>query len=169
MIRTPLFAALALAAVAGCAPKGEKDAGADGAVAIVEAIYKPYRDGAPAPAWFDAAPFTPDMRALIDKLHAAETAGGGEVIDADPTVGGNDAALSDIKVAAGGAPVAHKVVVNATFRNGDTPVTAHFDMAESDGAWEVDNIRSATTTVPDYDLRKDITAGIAEVSAPLKP
>jgi hypothetical protein len=157
ILRRSFLAAFVAASVAcsPSAPSAEKGASTDDApAAIVRALYEPYlSETAVPPAWYEA-PLTDELQALI-----AEAAAGNEgnvPIEADPIIAGQDYQLTGLDVTVETPPVDGRAVVVARFSNMGAPTAVRYDLAETSGAWRIDNIRSE----PGFDLRSELSAVI---------
>ena len=131
--------------------------------AVVRPLYDRYlREGEPAPALNEAAPWTDDLRAAIEATLAYSRAVGEPIIDFDPLIDAQDFQLSNLRVEVVQQPQEDRAIVEARFSNIGRTTIVYYDMRAVDGAWRVDNVRT-----PDWNLR-DITRQSA-AAAPRAP
>jgi len=144
--------ALAAFAAAACT---QAQPGAD-PVAAIQPIYEPYVEDRNPPALLDAAPWTPQMRDLLQR--AREQSRGAEpVIDFDPLIDGQDWDIDAVSVTLTQPPADGRAEVAATFNNAGEETRILYDMVEADGGWRVDNVRTEN-----WSLREILaSAGIA--------
>lgn len=175
-----MIAAVAMAAIAmGCSRESSQEPGVmrppvvlpeDAAArpaalepaALITELYTPYLAGGNVPDALIAAPWTDDLHALIDK--AIKLGKDEPILDGDPIVDAQDWQISGLNVSADGRPEAGRAKATAKFLNFGAPKEVHFDLVEIGAQWRVDNVRSG-----DWDLRKQLAAGIGAIEAAPKP
>lgn len=128
------LAMLALAACSGASP------GADPA-STIQTIYTPYIEDRNPPDLLSAAPWTPEMRALLEE--SLERSQDGEpIIDFDPFIDGQDWQIDTVAVTLTSPPNEGRSEVTARFVNAGEDVQVVYEMREADGGWRIDNIRT---------------------------
>ena len=127
-----------LVAVAGCGPAP----GADPRE-TVRALYDPYVAKHNPPDLLNAAPWTPELRALLARAKARERETGDAIIDFDPIVDGSDWDISNVEVDVVRPPASGRAAVRARFVNLGDPVEVIYTMKQEGGGWRVDDIRGA--------------------------
>ena len=146
MIRVVHWMAAAMAAVAA-ACSGAPGPGATPA-ATVEAIYAPYIANAEPPANLsDRAPWSDELRDLIEAHEQAVAAGEAEALDFGPIVDGQDWDFTEVAVAARDGGTETASVVDATFTNFEQPVTVTYDLVRAADGWRVDDISTEAWTL----------------------
>lgn len=132
------FALLAAAALAACS---RVSPGAD-PVATVQALYAPYLENRNPPPLREAAPWTPELRSLLQRAEELNRQSGEMVIDFDPIIDGQDWSIDAVAVTLAEPPHDGKAVVAARFTNLGAEVEVRYDLVETGGGWLVDNIRT---------------------------
>lgn len=128
---------------------------------VVTELYTPYLAGQNVPDVLNAAPWTDDLHALINK---AITLGKDEpILDGDPIVDAQDWQISGLNVSAD-RPEAGRAKATAKFLNFGAPKEVQFDLVQIGARWRIDGIRSG-----DWDLRKQLAESIAAAEAAPKP
>lgn len=156
LMRRTLLAALALFLAACSSETPPSAADGNGPAAVVRALYDPYLagDAVTPPPWYDAAPLTTDLRTQLSQADAAND--GQTPIEADPIIAGQDYRLTTVDVALDAPPSNGRASVTARFNNMGTATVVRYDLLETEGVWQIDNIRSD----PGFDLREEIAAAI---------
>ena len=156
-MRRHIVIALAGLALAACS---QAQPGAD-PVSTVQPLYAPYVEDRNPPRLLDAAPWTPELRALLQRAHEMGADAGEPVIDFDPIIDGQDWEIDAVAVTLKAPPAEGRAEVAARFNNSGDDVEVIYDLVEADGAWRVDNIRTEN-----WSLREILaSAGIAPESA----
>lgn len=132
------FAAVAAAALAACS---QAQPGAD-PVATIQPLYTPYVEDRNPPGLMDAAPWTPEMRVLLQRAREHAREANEPVVDFDPIIDGQDWDIDAVSVTLTSPPQEGRAEVSARFSNAGDDVTVIYDMVEADGGWRVDNIRT---------------------------
>ena len=133
--RVFVVAAAALAACTRAAP------GAD-PVATVQPLYTPYVENRNPPDLLNAAPWTPELRGLLERARDTGRRRGVAVIDFDPIIDGQDWTIDAVGVTLSAPPADGRAEVTAHFNNAGDDVSVVYDLVEVDGGWRVDNIRT---------------------------
>ena len=148
-----IFVALAGFVLAACS---QAQPGAD-PVATIQPLYAPYIEGRNPPTLLDAAPWTPELRALLQRAQAMSRDSGEPVIDFDPIIDGQDWDIDAVAVTLVAPPAEGRAEIAARFTNSGDDVAVIYDLVEADGGWRVDNVRTET-----WSLRAILaSAGIA--------
>jgi hypothetical protein len=124
------------------------------AIAAVRAVFAAYQNPTPTPMG-PSADWTSfrskELAALYAALPARQMASDDPILDFDPVIGGQDWDLSGLTYAETPGTDPGRTTVTATFQNFGEPRVIALDLVQQDGAWKVDNIRSAAGDV--YDVR----------------
>jgi hypothetical protein len=125
----------ALAACSRAAPGGDP-------VATIQPLYAPYIENRNPPALLDAAPWTPQLRALLQQAREAERDRGEPIIDFSPLIDGQDWEIASVSVTLTSPPADGRAEVTAHFNNLGSDTRVIYDMVEAGGGWRVDNVRT---------------------------
>jgi hypothetical protein len=164
MRRRDFVLVIAAAALASC----QRQPGADGAPSGEEAspsipdpaeaiqpLYAPYMtEGAQFPQFRDQAPWSADLWVKLEAMLARSAAINEPILDFDPVIGAQDGQVSALAVTTDGVVANSHATVRAHFINLGREEEIVYDLVWENGAWRVDNIRSA-----EWDLRRIITQG----------
>ena len=132
------FVVTAAAALVACSQAAP---GAD-PVATVQPLYAPYVENRNPPELLNAAPWTPELRGLIERARDLGRQRETPVIDFDPLIDGQDWHIEAVAVTLTSPPAEGRAEVAARFNNAGDDIEIKYDLVEVDGGWRVDNIRT---------------------------
>jgi hypothetical protein len=156
--------AAAIAALAACsrqAAKTESDpagAAASDPAAVIGPLYDRYMtEDAQFPDFQNQAPWSTELWRELQAMSARSEALNEPILDFDPLIDGQDYQLANLNVATESLTQNSHAVVRASFENLGEHKEVVYDLIWQDGAWRVDNIRTAT-----WDLRQIAAAPNAD-------
>lgn len=138
MSRRLLVVLAAAAALAACSPA---QPGTDPA-STIQPLYEPFVQNRNPPALLDAAPWTDELRGLLQRAQEQGRDTGEPVIDFNPLIDGQDWEIDAVAVTLQEPAADGRAVVVARFNNAGDDVEVLYDMTEAEGGWRVDNIRT---------------------------
>lgn len=158
--RKLLLGAAALAALAACSREAAKapQTPAPDPAAAIRPLYDRYMtDGAQFPDFRNQAPWSADLWRQLEAMTQRSEALNEPILDFDPLIDAQDYQLSDLNVRTESVVENSHATVRAAFTNIGRPTEMVYDLVWEDGAWRVDNIRTAT-----WDLRQIAAAPNAD-------
>jgi len=141
------LAALLLAAACGApAPKSEPaPSPAADPVAAIEPLYAPYVENKNIPGLLESAPWTDEVRGLLQQAMDRSNALNEPlpVVDFDPIVDAQDWQITEMRASLKTPPADGRAQVTVQFKNFGQDVALTYDLKEEGGGWRVDNITGA--------------------------
>jgi hypothetical protein len=164
MHRRAIVLGCAAVALAACSRQDTKTEDAPSAqptsdpAEVVRALYGPYLGQGAQPAEFrDQAPWSADLWAQLEAMVARSNAINEPILDFDPVIDAQEGDLANLNVTTEAVAENSHAVVRASFTNSGQPREVVYDLVWQDGAWRVDNIRTAA-----WDLRQIAAAPNAD-------
>ena len=149
MIRRMIIA-LAVGAIAACS---QAQPGSD-PVSAIQPLYEPYIQDRNPPSLLDAAPWTAEMRDLLQRERQHQRDGNEPILDFDPLIDGQDWDIDAVSVTLTQPAADGRAEVTATFNNAGEDTRIVYDMVEANGGWRVDNVRTEN-----WSLREILASG----------
>lgn len=156
--RALILGAVSIAALAACSRQETKSeapaAAAPDPASVIRPLYDRYlTEGAQFPEFREQAPWSASLWAQLEAMMARSEAINEPILDFDPLIDAQDYQIANLNVTTEAVAENSHAVVRASFTNADRPTEVVYDLVWEEGAWRVDNIRTAA-----WDLRQIVAA-----------